>query len=174
MIGKVFMCAVTGALVLTGCAETQEAAEAPIDKSAFNRALVDVYGQEMARQAIVREMTVYPHHFDAGGTHLNDLGRRDLLAMADHLRSNPGPVHLSVTGTPQRLIEARRVAVREYLAGEGLPMDLIEIDPGLPDGDGNSSRRVLRAIENEDRPLTTSGSSGSRSTGQPTTGSNSR
>ena len=157
MVSKSLLYAVSGAaLLLIGCAETPKAEAPPIDKVEFNRSLVRVYDQEMARQAIIREMTVYGHHFDAGGSQLNELGRRDLLVIADHLKTNPGTVHLASAGVPEGLVEARRVAVREYLSGEGLPMDLIEVDAGLPGGEGGTARRVLRAVENEDRPLTSS------------------
>ena len=66
------MVVLAGMLALSaGCEPDPQAVE-------LDRRLVNVYGNSAVENAIVRQHTVFPYHFEYGGADLNALGKKDL------------------------------------------------------------------------------------------------
>ncbi len=62
-------------------------------------------------RAIVAQRTLYPYHFVTDAAELNDLGRRDLRALAKHYREHTGELALWRGGASETLYEARQTTV---------------------------------------------------------------
>ena len=72
-------------ILLGGCEERQRSYES---EQNLDRELVTSLNNAGVKAAIVREHTLYPHHFVADGQQLNDLGKRDFSILVDHLQQH--------------------------------------------------------------------------------------
>ena len=79
-------------------------------------------------QAIIRQHTLYPYHFETGLPELNSLGRRDLEILADHFGEHGGQINLQRGDASFELYSARNQTVRTALAEAGVTDDRIAIE----------------------------------------------
>lgn len=111
-----------------------------------DRRLVASLTDEQAVMAVQRQRTVYPYHFIAGTAELNDLGRRDLMILADFERDHPGVVHVCRDREAPGLYAARLKSIREFLSGEGVPVGRVMFDDAWPGGDGERADAVAQSM----------------------------
>jgi hypothetical protein len=113
--------------------------------------------EEAAQAAVIREHTLYAHHFEPDAAALNQLGQRDVRWLAQHYLANPFglPVSLNVrcAGVSEALYQERLESVRAAFEQQGLDASLLAIEDGLPGGDGLASARVHAALSAEPAPL---------------------
>ena len=118
---------------------------------ASNMWITPAYTETAAQAAVIREHTLYAHHFERDGAALNQLGQRDVHWLAQHYLANPFglPVSLNVrcAGVPEALYERRLESVRAAFEQQGLDASLIAIEDGVPGGDGLASSRAREAVE---------------------------
>ena len=145
------------AVVLGAVAGCQEPAAPPLTpetraeaNSLINRSIRDA----AVHNAIIRQHTVYPYHFVAGGNELNDLGRREVNVLAEHYKKYPGQVNVRRADTPKPLYEARVYTVVAALKQGGVDVDVVRIGDDLPGGDGMTAELVLQIIEGRNSPST--------------------
>ncbi len=105
-------------------------------------------------RAILAQSSLFPCHFESGGTGLNELGRRDLGVLAEHLRTHSGSLLIRRGDASAALYQARVQAVLAALAEAGVPQDQLAVHDGLPSGTGLASVRVVEVIK---KPLSLSG-----------------
>jgi hypothetical protein len=120
-----------------------EAAWVPGARQAFYRA-------EAVDNAVIREQTIYPHHFVEGRAELNELGRRAVNVLAEHYRGQEGTLNVRRGDAAQQLYAARCNAVLEALAAAGVEPKRMVLADGPPGGDGLSSRRLLIVLQGQD------------------------
>jgi hypothetical protein len=149
----------------TGLVLALSACRAPAEQGSGNQLVgsqnlwtARAYFEESAQAAVIREHTLYAHHFEQDGAALNQLGQRDVRWLAQHYLENPYglPVSLSVrcAGVTEALYEKRLESVRAAFEQQGLDASLLAIEDGLPGGDGLASGRVHAALTAE--PMTES------------------
>lgn len=111
------------------------------------------YFEESAHAAVIREHTLYAHHFEQDGAALNQLGQRDVQWLAAHYLENPFRLPLSLNvrcaGVTEALYRERLSSVRAAFEQQGLDGSLIAIEDGLPGGDGLASARAHAALTAE-------------------------
>lgn len=134
-----------------GCAvDPQRAMQDPEQRRLELARTYHDYFDEAAANAVVRQATVFPYHFEPRSAVLTDLGRHELSILASYLRANPGEVKLRGDGPEDRLWEARSRAVVAFLRDRGVDEANVRVVEGAPDGDGMASERVVRALAAED------------------------
>lgn len=136
-----------GAILIIGCQEQQIADPNPVDKNAFNRAVVDTYSDLAIQNAIVAQHTIYPYHFVANSVELNDLGMRDLSVLIEHYKQNPGEITLQQGSVEGLLYQSRAQMIYEKLLEAGIPQDKINMTDGMPGGEGMPSTAVIEILE---------------------------
>jgi hypothetical protein len=140
-------------LALSGCRAPAEQGSGNQLVGGHNLWTTRAYAEEAAQAAVIREHTLYAHHFEPDGAALNQLGQRDVRWLAQHHLENPYglPVSLSVrcAGVAQALYEQRLESVRAAFEQQGLDASLLAIGDGLPGGDGLASARVHAALTAE-------------------------
>lgn len=119
------------------------------DDPKLNGAIVEAQSVEAADNAIVREHTVYPHHFIEGTARLNSLGERDVNVLAAAYGRDGGTIDVGRGGAPSGLYAARCEAVIAQLAEAGVGPGRIVLADGLPGGDGIASVQVLVILAGE-------------------------
>lgn len=140
-------------LSLCACAEMATSGDGP-----FARDML--LGASMER-ALITQSTLFPYHFETGTAELNELGRRDLLVLAGHLRQHRGSLTVRRGGAAPELHEERVQAVLAALESAGVSRRAITLRDGLPGGDGTPSARIVDVLS---RPLSL-GSAGAGATG---------
>ena len=108
-----------------------------------NRAFRDM----AAHSAVVRERTLYPHHFAEGRAELNQLGQRDLTLLADLFREQPGSLNVRRGDADEDLYQARLEAVRTALEFSGIDAARVDLVDGPAGGDGAGSERTVDVLE---------------------------
>ncbi len=101
-------------------------------------------------RAIVAQRTLYPYHFVTDAAELNDLGRRDLRALAKHYREHTGELALWRGDASETLYEARQTTVEEQLLEMGISAEQLIVGDGVPGGDGISSERLIRILSEQE------------------------
>ncbi|MEX0746057.1 MAG: hypothetical protein WD118_10695 [Phycisphaeraceae bacterium] len=109
------------------------------ERSESNAWLVSSYQQQQMQAAVVRQRTIYPHHFHDRTAELNELGQRDLAILARHFDRWPGELNVRQSEADDPLYEARLVTVRQALEDEGVDLDAMTLADGEPGGDGVAS-----------------------------------
>ena len=133
--------------VAAGCQLEEQYSE---DENArLNAWLVNMYVDIGIENAILRQHTLYPYHFVANSGQLNELGKRDLLILAGHYRENPGELNINQGGAADPLYKQRIETCVELLVQAGVDASRVQVDDGLPGGEGMSSRRVVRILTDE-------------------------
>jgi len=109
----------------------------------INRAMIEAYRTEQTDNAIIRQHTLYPYHFEADRHELNTLGMRAVHVLAMHFRKASGPLSVRAGNEPDALYQARVEEVRRRLADAGVDLNRITISDSLPDGDGIASDQIV-------------------------------
>ena len=105
-------------------------------------------------RAIIAQATLFPYHFEVDGKELNELGRRDVAVLADHLRDHAGVVSVRRGDSTPALHESRLGAVMAALEAAGVAHAQITLRDGLARGEGLSSVRVVEVLK---KPLVLTG-----------------
>jgi len=127
------------AMAVCGCEPQQEAA----DLSAYDEWLVNTVNDTAVRNAIIRQRTLFPYHFVAGGAALNDLGTHDVAILASHFKNNPGQLSVRRGDTPRELYAARVAGVADAIGKAGIDKNSVKIYDSPASGDGMPSEWVL-------------------------------
>ena len=133
--------------MLVGC--QREVHRHSEDRDAMNAWIVRTYQDDMVRNAVIAEHTLYSHHFLNNSVELNEMGRRDLEILAEHLAQNPGQLNLHRGGGDKKLHQQRTKHLAEALADAGVDSKRVKIQDGFAGGDGAASIRVIMALEAE-------------------------
>lgn len=136
-------------------------------RTTMNAWSVNEYQQASIDAGIVSQHTLYPHHFVANGSTLNELGERDLGVLARHYADNPGSLNVRRGGTSSELYKARLATVSDMLAEMGVDTGRVRMGDAMAGGDGLNSERVIVILEEkmdepfsqDDRGLSSFGSS---------------
>jgi len=105
------------------------------------------FGDMAVRAAVVRERTLYPHHFAEGSDQLNQLGRRDLTLLADLFREQPGSLGVRRGDADEVLYQARLESVRTALELAGIDAARVDLVDRPAGGDGVGSQRAVGVLE---------------------------
>lgn len=137
------------AAAIAGCQSSNDPLPMPLyDDTELDSGMVQRYFTEQIDSGIVRQRTIYSHHFVDQTAHLNELGRRDISVLARHYRQYGGSLHVRQGPTSNELYAVRLESIRAALAASGVSKDQVVIDDGLPGGDGLSAEAASRALEN--------------------------
>lgn len=133
----------TALLVCPGCKKADSTTATFDQRNTMNRWAVQDYFDQQRDQAILTQHTLYPYHFQANASELNELGMRDLLVLASHYREAPGRLNLQQGDASDALYEARVAHVKDSLAQAGVDAQRVTIADDLPGGSGVPADRVL-------------------------------
>lgn len=136
-----------------------------------NRRIVTSINDAAIRNAVVRQRTLYPYHFEDDGATPNELGLRELDVLAEHYRRAPGTLNIRKAHTPDPLYEGRVSTVRDLLARAGVDVASMRFEDGMPGGDGRVANEVLSASVDRNNPSRPQYNTG-RSSGGSNGGSN--
>jgi hypothetical protein len=134
-------------LALGACARGGGSVRVDDQRQSFNRWTLQTLDDESISNAIVAQSTLYAYHFAGGAAELNDLGQRDLKVLAGHYSRYPGAINVRRGAESEELYNARVQAVSTRLASLGVPATSIEINDGMPGGDGIASDRAVKVLE---------------------------
>ncbi|MHC4441599.1 MAG: hypothetical protein ACYTF1_15880 [Planctomycetota bacterium] len=135
-------------ILLIGC-EASNPTNNEYDRRAANVWMVGSIKDAAINNAIVRQHTLYPYHFIANSAILNELGKQELAVLVEQYKKYPGNLNVRQGVTPNDLYNARLKSVVAAMVEAGVTMDRIKISDGMPGGDGITSERVLRIMEEE-------------------------
>ena len=139
-------------MTLGGCVPPQSAREGVSLKgpqeSSLNAWTIETHFDQQSDVAIIRQRTVFPHHFVDSTAQLNELGRDQVRVLARHFKRYPGSVNIRHDGDDPVLLEARVESVRSVMAETGVAVDLVS--NGVTGGDGITSDRVLVILSQEE------------------------
>jgi hypothetical protein len=93
-------------------------------------------------QAIVAQSTLFPYQFEEGSAALNPLGERDLDVLAEHLKTNPGPLRVRRGYVSEELYAKRLGSVAVGLESRGVDSTTIPLSDELGDGPRTWSETV--------------------------------
>lgn len=139
-----------------GC---QEDVQKKSNNRLINSQIMKSYNDIAIQNAIVSQHTLFPYHFVTNGTELNDLGQRDLAALASHFIKYPGQLNIRQHSTAIDLYEARINMVRKRLIEAGIDKERISISDDMPGGSGIASERLLVILEKKPKGVSSSSSS---------------
>jgi hypothetical protein len=112
--------------------------------------LVESFRDIAIEEAIVRQHTIYPYHFENNSDELNELGDRDLEILATHYREHPGKLNVRKGTVSEDLYKMRIDTVVNTLLSSGIEMERVDIGDRLPGGDGMPSEKVVAILRQED------------------------
>jgi hypothetical protein len=147
-------------ILMAGC---QESAEQSRDEHAINSQLINSYHDISIQNALVSEHTLFPYHFVENAAELNELGQRDLAALATHFVKHAGHLNVRRHNTPADLYEARLKVVHGKLQEAGIEMERMSISDDMPGGSGVPSERILVILQKADAGASTGGSGATQS-----------
>jgi len=139
-------------ILIAGCNENVR--EESVDKSLFNRELVNTMNDLAMQNAVISQHTLFPYHFVKNSDKLNELGRFDLTILAKHFMENPGHLNIRCNDTPEELYRARVSCVLEQLEDMGIHAEQLTVSDGMPGGSGMGSEKVLTILESETKKTT--------------------
>ena len=126
-----------------GCSQHKKA-DYHSPKPRMNQWVVQTYYDDQVRNAVIREHTVYPHHFVRDSADLTVRGRHDLDILAEHFRRYPGELNVRTGTDSKTLHKARMSAVKDYLASAAVQVDELAVSHrGMPGGEGLPAEQVL-------------------------------
>jgi hypothetical protein len=165
-------------LLLGGCNGSLEVRDpntpTPEQQSAANRWTISNIHDAAINNAILTQHTLFPYHFNTGLETLNDLGERDLAALAANYRARPGELSVRRGDASEDLYAARLAVVAKRLQESGVETARVKIIDAPAGGPGLNSERVVKILlESETKGLTldtgsaspSGGSSGSSGSG---------
>jgi hypothetical protein len=150
---------------LTGCAREGGLMRVDDQRQPINRWTIETTDDESVANAVIAQHTLYPYHFVANGSDLNELGERDVKILARHLSRYPGEVNLRRGSEDQGLYDARVQGVSSMLVAMGVAKGGIRLVDKVPGGDGVSSERALEILERSMVQAKTEGGAGGGTTG---------
>jgi hypothetical protein len=133
--------AALAAFLLPACQEKPSPYAADLD----SRLVKEIEAPEITG-AIIAEHTLYPYHFVADSSTLNELGERDMRVLATHFRDKSGDLNVRRAGASKELYNARVAGVLEQLRRYGVAVNRIKVADGLPGGEGMTSERVVKVL----------------------------
>lgn len=141
------LCLTLTALMLTGCSNCCDIPPSAEFNSETNAEMVNRIDDIAIHNAILRQHTLYPYHFEIDAPELNGLGRRDFDVLASHFRKYPGSLSLRKGDASDKLYKARLDAVNDALVKAGVTKDRVTLADVPPGGDGISSDQALRILK---------------------------
>ena len=130
-------------VALLGCdLENPEAAK-------VDRLLVNLYADAAVENAIIRQHTIFPYHFEQDSTKLNKLGRRDLGVLIRRYLEYPGRLNVRQGKVPDDLYEGRLETILRHLRQAGVSADRMKIGDQLAGGDGMLSSNVVLILADD-------------------------
>ena len=136
-------------VAMLGC-ELENPEEAEVD-----HLLVNIYADAGVENAIIRQHTIFPYHFEQDSTELNKLGRRDLGVLTRRYLEYPGRLNVRQGQAPDDLYAGRLETVMRHLRQAGVAADRMKVGDELAGGDGMTSSEVvlILAISQEETGL---------------------
>ena len=141
------LAAVVALWALAGCELPQDA---PASEE-MNRWIVESYGDDAIKNAIIAQHTLYPYHFIPNDALLSPLGEHDLRILTEHFRDHPGQLNVRRGNTDEALYQARVQTVVRLLKDDGAGAGKLVITDALPGGDGAPADQVLKIRAQDDR-----------------------
>ncbi len=148
-------CLVGMAAALGGCAYSAGDPDgahriSPDQEVAANEWMVNSIRDAAINQAIITQHTLFPYHFYPGRDTLNELGERDLAALAAYFRGHTGQLNIRRGDLSDEMYHARVATVRKRLTESGVDASRIAIADGLPGGPGMPSDQVVKILQRAD------------------------
>lgn len=146
-------------LVLAGCTTPPPPAGERIGMGDAEQAAADrVFAREpfedQVRAGVLRQRTLYEHHFEHDSAALNSLGRRDLAILAKGMSSAGGRISVQRGSAGKDLYAARLAGVRKALAAAGIAPKRVRLDDAPPGGTGvATSEAILIRADIRDQPM---------------------
>lgn len=117
--------------------------QTPEQQRVTDQWLVNTVHDAAISNAIIRQHTLFPYHFDVDGAGLNELGRRDLAVLAEHYQQYAGELNVRRGDVSDVLYQSRVRQVAETLARAGVNAERVKISDGPPGGNGMPSEDVV-------------------------------
>jgi len=165
-------------MALAGCTMDSGDADAAHRISADQQQVADEWMVNTIRDAainnaIITQHTLFPYHFSPGRDALNELGERDLAALAAYYRGHAGDLNIRRGDATDDLYKARVGAVRKRLTESGVDATRIAISDSMASGPGMASTEVVKILERAEKDSSTAAPSapGTSIMDKPATGS---
>jgi hypothetical protein len=142
-------CVAVSAAAAGGCRnrEHERAPRYANEHRRMNEALIQSYNLEAIDAAVIRQHTIYPYHFVANSDQLNALGRREVYLLTQHYRDHPGALNVRRGPENDDLYQSRVDAVRLAMTDGGVAANRLNIEDGMPGGDGLPAEQVVIVLE---------------------------
>lgn len=128
---------------VAGCDNTQLGR----DQRATHVWLMKTVDDMAMRNAIIRQRTLFPYHFDVNAATLNELGMHDLAVLARHYMQHPGNINIRRGGAAKQLHDARVATVMGILRKAGIDPRRMKATDLPAGGDGIASEEVLVIVK---------------------------
>lgn len=151
--------ALLAAALVAGCATPppptgERVGMGDAEQAAADRAFAREPFEDQVRAGVLRQRTLYEHHFEHDAAALNSLGRRDLAILAKGMSASGGRIAVERGSAGKDLYAARLSTVRAGLASAGIPARRVKLDDGPPGGRGvSTSEAILIRAEIRDEPM---------------------
>jgi hypothetical protein len=137
--------ALIGLAVMLGCEQPEH--EVKLD-GAEDAWMVTTLQDAAVARGIITQHTLFPYHFVDNSSSLNDLGQSDFNVLAAHFAKHPGELGIRRGHVSDTLYRERTENVKALLAKGGVATERMIIADDVPGGDGLTSERVLKIMEN--------------------------
>ena len=136
------------AVLAASCVGCEHRTQPPFtdERTAHNRWMVQAYGEASVRKGIIRQRTLFPHHFVSDAATLNELGDRDVSVLAAHLKQSGGTINVHRGEADEALYEQRLETVQQAFVAAGVGADQVAIVDDFPGGEGLPSDRVVEIL----------------------------
>ena len=123
--------------------------------------MVSSLQEQTVRNAVLRQHTIFPYHFEGDSAELNAIGKRDLAILAGQFRNHAGRLNVRRDEACDRLFQERVASVRAFLWHEGVPPGNVRIADACAGGDGMDSEQTMEVLRRsrEKKTATDTGSS---------------
>jgi len=147
------LCGLPAALLLAACSQNYDKSHAPSieQKTAIDTYLVNDIRDAAINNAILTQHTLYPYHFNVGRETLNELGDRDLAALAAYYRGKPGELNIRRGNATDDLYKARVDFVTKRLADSGVDTSRLKVSDAPSGGSGMPSESVVKIYQAMDK-----------------------
>lgn len=113
----------------------------------LNTAMVKAYSLKQADNAVIRQHTLYPYHFQPHSAELNTLGEREVHVLAMHYKNYPGPLNVHQGEESDAVYQARVKTVMDSMVDAGVSANRIAISDGMPGGEGITANMVVLILK---------------------------
>ena len=100
------------------------------------------YNDVAIENAVIRQHTILPYHFQQNSDQLNELGNRDVDILAAHYVKSPGRLSVRRGAISSGLYEARVKTVLAKMSDAGVATDKVDVTDAYTGGDGMASEEV--------------------------------